>query len=617
MRTGYSIGTLVLVAFAGAAIGSAVFLAAGWVALSVLGPPAVPTPFPQPLLTPTNSAGAPGTLHGVIFHDECQGTAQVLAPGAALPPGCIGGPQGLMADGRLSPGEQGIPGIVVQLGSGPCPASETTSTVSGPDGAYAFTDLPAGEYCLSVDAMSGENAPKLIPGLWTAPTVGVDPAAVDIELNAEQPSAETNFGWDHQYLPAPESTAPPPPPSPTPTPACSNQLQVLGDVETPDGTIVSPGKPFNKIWRLKNTGTCTWGIEYSLVYDSGNAMGGSSGQSLAASVAPGSTLDLKLALVAPTVPGPANGFWKLADSAGHRFGSGDRAAQPFWVKIVVGLPANAASGGWKGEYFANPSLKGSPKLTRTDSVIDFNWGRGSPASGIPVDDFSIRWTGKASFDAGSYRFHLWVDDGARLLLDGQKILDGWEDGSARELTVDAGLAKGTHTIVLEYYERTYDARVRLSWEKASTLTITDWKGEYWANETLKGTPVLVRNDKKIDFNWKDGAPVGLPTDGFSARWTRKVDFKNGSYLFSAQANDGIRVFLDGKLVLDAWPNNDGSTVYTFVRSLKGKHTLEVEYHEHTGKASAAFWWERQAPTLEPSPTASETPVETPTETPGP
>jgi hypothetical protein len=617
MRSGYSIGTLILVAFAGAAIGGTVFLVAGWLAFSVLGSTALPSPFPAPLPVPTNSPSAPGTIHGLIFHDECQATAQTLEPGAAIPAGCVQGPQGLMADGRLSVGEVGIAGIVVELGSGSCPASQSDAVVSARDGSFALTNRPSGKYCLSVRATSSENAPKLLPGLWTAPVVGIDPAAVDIELNVEHPSADIDFGWDYQFLPEAKSTATPPPPSPTATPICSNALQVLGDVETPDGTIVGPGKSFNKIWRLKNIGTCRWGTGYSLVYDSENAMGGVSGQSLSGSVPPGSTVDLKLALVAPTTPGPVVGFWKLADPAGHRFGSGDHADQPFWVKIVVGPPANAASGGWKGEYFTNLSLKGSPKLSRTDSVIDFDWGRGSPASGIPADDFSVRWTGKASFDTGSYRFHVWVDDGARLFLDGQQVLDAWEDGSARELTVDAGLAKGTHTVVLEYYEHTHDARIRLSWEKISGLTITDWKGEYWKNETLKGTPALVRNDKKIDFNWKNGAPVGLPADGFSARWTRKVDFKNGSYLFSAQANDGMRVFLDGKLVLDAWANNDGSEVFTFIRSLKGKHTLEVEYHEHTGNASAKFWWEKQTPTAEPSPADTEVPTVEPDETPGP
>ena len=66
-------------------------------------------------------------------------------------------------------------------------------------------------------------------------------------------------------------------------------------------------------------------------------------------------------------------------------------------------------------------------------------------------------------------------------------------------------------------------------------------------------PALVRNDEAIDYNWGAGAPaVGLPADGFSARWTRQIWFEPGVYRFAAWADDLIRVYVDGELLIDAW-----------------------------------------------------------------
>ncbi len=114
-----------------------------------------------------------------------------------------------------------------------------------------------------------------------------------------------------------------------------NAAQFIADVTVPDGAVFAPGTSFTKTWRLKNIGTCTWTTDYSLVFVSGEQMGGPASVRLPTSVAPGQTVDLTVSLTAPASPGRYRGNWQLADASGTRFGLGVTAQGVFWVEIVV------------------------------------------------------------------------------------------------------------------------------------------------------------------------------------------------------------------------------------------------------------------------------------------
>jgi hypothetical protein len=270
---------------------------------------------------------------------------------------------------------------------------------------------------------------------------------------------------------------------------------------------------------------------------------------------------------------------------------------------------------WRGEYWSNRLLSGSPVLVRNDRALDFNWGWGSPAAGLPDDGFSARWTRTAQFEAATYRFHVVVDDGARLYVDDQLILDTWRDGASRQVTRDYALARGAHNLRAEFYEQSGEARIRVWWEKVSA-SYPDWQGEYWSNRKFEGKPALVRNDRSIDFRWGTGAvATGLPADSFSARWSRRVSFDRGAYRFYAWADDGIRVYVDGDLVLDEWRDASADEVSVVDLTLDGRKALVVEYYERSGEALVKFWWKRVGDWPTPTPTA--TPTATPTSTPEP
>ena len=261
-----------------------------------------------------------------------------------------------------------------------------------------------------------------------------------------------------------------------------------------------------------------------------------------------------------------------------------QAAIRFWREVVESYPD------WKGEYFGNAGLNGAPFLVRNDKGIDFNWGEGAPAPSLPADNFSVRWTRQFHFPAGSHRFFVEVDDGARLWVDGILIIDQWRDGVGSYVG-DIYVAEGTHAVRMEMYEHTGGAKARLWWARQEGYP--DWKGEYFANRELAGAPLLVRNDTSIDFNWGAGAPAGgLPADDFSVRWTRKLHYSAGHYRFTIEVDDGARLWVNGILVIDRWRDGIGSYSGDIYLA-EGRHRVQMEMYEHTGGAMARLRWARQ------------------------
>ena len=127
---------------------------------------------------------------------------------------------------------------------------------------------------------------------------------------------------------------PVPPLSPVPASLCDSAAFV-SDVTYPDGTAVTLGGTFTKIWRLKNTGTCTWTTSYALVFVSGERFGASAAVSMPTNVGPGQTVDLSVNLTAPNQNGHYRGFWKLRNASNVLFGIGPAADGNFYVDVNV------------------------------------------------------------------------------------------------------------------------------------------------------------------------------------------------------------------------------------------------------------------------------------------
>lgn len=134
-----------------------------------------------------------------------------------------------------------------------------------------------------------------------------------------------------------------------------------------------------------------------------------------------------------------------------------------WLSGTILTGVATSSADWRGEYFSNQGLAGTPSAYRDDETIDFDWGMGAPIAGVPVDNFSVRWTADVAFSAGTYRFSTVTDDGVRLYVDGTLVIDSWVDQAGVTRTAERSLAAGNHTVVMEYYENGGAAVARLWW----------------------------------------------------------------------------------------------------------------------------------------------------------
>jgi hypothetical protein len=150
---------------------------------------------------------------------------------------------------------------------------------------------------------------------YNAAGTASDPAAISIMVN-EAAAAPANAP-----SPVPTSAAIQPPTSvpptavpPTSPAACSNNAAYVADVTVPDGTQFAPGQTFNKIWRLRNTGTCAWTSAYDFAFVTGEAMATTTAIAVPAT-APGATADLLVAMTAPTALGTHVGQWKMRNVA--------------------------------------------------------------------------------------------------------------------------------------------------------------------------------------------------------------------------------------------------------------------------------------------------------------
>ncbi len=108
--------------------------------------------------------------------------------------------------------------------------------------------------------------------------------------------------------------------------------------------------------------------------------------------------------------------------------------------------------------------------SRIDATVNFDWDIDAPADGIGADHFTVRWEGVVEAQTDElYAIHVISDDGARLWIDGQLLIDGWSDHAAQQLTTQLPMQRGQkHAIKLEFYERTREAIAKLLW---STPTI--------------------------------------------------------------------------------------------------------------------------------------------------
>jgi len=299
-------------------------------------------------------------------------------------------------------------------------------------------------------------------------------------------------------------------------------------------------------------------------------------------------LALAVVAMAPAASAAAPG----ASAAGPGVGAG---CAPDCVTFLPLIRREAARNVWLGEYYANPDLSGAPAYSLVEKRVDYDWGATGHPAGLPADFFSIRWTGYWNLEIGDYTFLAYADDGLRLWLDGQLLIDLWQPGMGSYDATAFVSTAGPHELKLEYFEETGGAAIRLQWRR--TDHFPRWQGDYYSNPWLNSPRLYSQVDPVLQFDWDVGCPAWLPDcDAFSIRWNATALFLPGTQRIYAYADEGYQLFVDGTKVkeggwLDGQPGGAVDAYYDLDVKKLEHHQLTYNVHDRGGPAEARLWIE--------------------------
>ncbi len=274
-------------------------------------------------------------------------------------------------------------------------------------------------------------------------------------------------------------------------------------------------------------------------------------------------------------------------------------AQLFSEAVAPPPPPPPGTGtGLRGEYFDNIDFT-NLRVTRTDPVVNFNWGSGSPDPTIAPDTFSVRWSGEILAPVtGAYRFFTTTDDGNRLVINGQEVINSFVDQGAIERSGTINLTAGQrYSITMEYYENGGQASAQLQWEAPGVTkqivpqaqlfntiapppppppagTGNGLRGEYFDNANFTNLRVT-RTDETVNYNWALGSPP----------------LYNETYTFFTNTDDGVRLFVNGQQVIDSFVDQSATERRGTIALQAGqRYDIRMEYYENGGQASAQLGW---------------------------
>ncbi len=271
---------------------------------------------------------------------------------------------------------------------------------------------------------------------------------------------------------------------------------------------------------------------------------------------------------------------------------GDAAIHYSYDLSTLGLGTGLS---FTGNYFNNMSLSGAPIATRQEGSqgqLDLFFDHISPLAGVNTAHYSAQYLANfTTATANSYVFTLGSADGGRLYVDGNILIDNWNDHLYNYRTTLLYLPAGNHSIRVDYYDNNNTSHIALTWGQNS-LPDNTYVAQYFGNENLTGAP-LARPSVGLDYGWGQGSPFPqLPVDYFSIRYMGGFTITQaGDYTFTAMVDDRLRLYVDDMStpLLDEWRPHRGN--YSALKTLSaGTHVIKVEFGEDTGDADLHLSW---------------------------
>ncbi|MBD2342344.1 DVUA0089 family protein [Calothrix sp. FACHB-156] len=263
------------------------------------------------------------------------------------------------------------------------------------------------------------------------------------------------------------------------------------------------------------------------------------------------------------------------------------------------------------DFFGFDSL---PSVTdfATSPNISQDWGNSSPTGS--AKDFYANYTGRLIAPyTGTYTFGGNFDDVATITVNDTVVLQREKDGSlfntnkVNPIYLEQGKE---YDFKLIFVDLGGDAKLDLNWtvDRPGLSRISEQvKTQYFSPNSLPRFQAQYYDDKElktlkktiyefdINHDWGKGKLADVDDDLVSVRWTGKIQPKyNETYTFTTSVDDGVRLWIDDKLIIDRW--QDGSYVWTGAITLNAGqiYDLKMEYYEGKGDARAQLYWQSQS-----------------------
>ena len=380
----------------------------------------------------------------------------------------------------------------------------------------------------------------------------------------------------------------PPEPVVPPPPVATDNAAFIDDITLRDNSSVNSGQQVNKVWRLRNTGTTTWGSGYQLISVGGAVLGAPITASVS-QVSPAQNVDIALNWTIPSnaPSGTYTGRYRMRNPQGVLFG------HEIWFKLNV-IPTTQPA----------PSTDGI-ELVRIDVPNAVSPGeRFNVAVTIRVNNGELR-----GVETRGDHLHALDESAANTLYAhpvqavkgivtaGQTFT--FNDTSGFQMTAPSqtGIYRSRWQLRVNgnHIGPVIEIPVNVEPGTPPPPSPLGWRVEYFSYKNMdtgkcRGDEYL--STTYIFQNWGGGSPGGCPNDLFAVRYTRTFDFPGGTYRFHCHKNNGCRVYIDGQIRLDAWwkdPEEFGGVDDRLYIS-PGYHEMRVEYFDETGDARFELWW---------------------------